>query len=118
MLGFGILIAFQLLGIILQYTLKLPLPSNVVGLLLFITALFLRIIKLSWVENAAQLLLKHMMLFFAPFIVGSIVFFPLFRSEAIVVIVGLLLSTFAVLLVTGWTMSRLTRKQEVDTDVE
>ncbi|MEX2104039.1 MAG: CidA/LrgA family protein, partial [Bacilli bacterium] len=113
-----ILIAFQLLGIMLQSTLNLPLPSNVVGLLLFIIALFLRIVRISWVEASAQILLKHMMLFFAPFIVGSMVIFPLFRSELVAVIAGLFLSTFAVLYVTGWMMNRLTEEQVVDNDVE
>jgi holin-like protein len=118
MLGFGILVGFQLLGIMLQSILNLPLPSNVIGLLLFILALFLRIIRLSWVEASASILLKHMMLFFAPFIVGSMVIFPLFRSELITIIVGLFISTFAVLLVTGWTMNQLTKEQAVEPDVE
>jgi holin-like protein len=118
MLGFGILVGFQLLGIMLQSILNLPLPSNVIGLLLFILALFLRIIRLSWVEASASILLKHMMLFFAPFIVGSMVIFPLFRSELITIIVGLFISTFAVLLVTGWTMNQLTKEQAVEPYVE
>jgi holin-like protein len=118
MLGFGILIGFQLLGITLQSILNVPLPSNVVGLLLFIMALFLRIIRLSWVEASASILLKHMMLFFAPFIVGSMVIFPLFRSELITVIIGLFLSTFAVLYVTGRMMKQLSKEQGVEPDVE
>ncbi len=118
MLGFVILIVFQLLGIALQSTLHLPLPANVVGLLLFTAALFLRIIRLSWVESSAQILLKHMMLFFAPFIVGSMVILPLIRSQLMIVVIVLIISTFVVLLVTGWAMNLLTKEQVVDPDVE
>ena len=119
MLGITILFAFQFLGMIMQIVLHIPLPSNVIGLILFIACLFLRIIRVEWVEKAAELLLKHMMLFFTPYIVGSMVFFQLFKGQAATIIVGLIGSTFAVLLVTGWMMNWLDKeKKEVDHDVE
>ncbi|WP_317617263.1 CidA/LrgA family protein [Paenibacillus elgii] len=52
MRGFAILLGFYLLGTILQLGLKLPLPANVIGLILFTASLFLKWVKVEWVEEA------------------------------------------------------------------
>lgn len=76
MTGLAILTLFYFFsGIVLRTVLGIPLPANVIGLLLLTLGLFTKTFKLEWVEDAAQFLLKHLMLFFAPFIVGTIVFF-------------------------------------------
>jgi holin-like protein len=103
MLGFAILLGFHLLGLLLQFLLHIPLPANVIGLMLFVASLLLGWVKLDWVESSAQFLLKHLMLFFVPYIVGTIVFWPLIRSEAAAIVTGLVVSTLVVMLVTGWT---------------
>lgn len=102
MRGMAILLGFHLLGTLLKMWLHIPLPSNVIGLILFTSALFLGWIKLSWVEAEAQFLLDHMMVFFAPFIVGTIVFWPMIKAHALSIVASLVVSSFVVLLVTGW----------------
>ncbi|WP_306611405.1 CidA/LrgA family protein [Paenibacillus sp. GD4] len=67
--GFAILLGYYLLGTWLQGALQLPLPANVIGLLLFTLSLFAGIVKLEWVEQSAQFLIQHMLLFFTPFVV-------------------------------------------------
>ncbi|MDT2193319.1 CidA/LrgA family protein [Paenibacillus larvae] len=42
--------------------LHVPLPANVIGLILFTGSLYTGLINLEWVESAAQFLTKHMML--------------------------------------------------------
>jgi len=102
MVGFAILLAFHLLGYAVKAAVSIPLPPNVIGLILFTAALFLKIVKLEWVEQSAQFLLRHMMLFFAPLIVGTIAFFPLLGREWLAAVVSLIGGTVVVLLVTGW----------------
>lgn len=104
MQGFAILLGYYFLGAWLQTTFQLPLPSNVLGLILFTLSLFTGLVKLEWVEQSAQFLLQHMMLFFAPIVVGTMVFFPLIQEKAILMIVSLFVSTFGVLLITGWAV--------------
>jgi holin-like protein len=106
MRGLAILLGFHLMGMLLKMWLHVPLPPNVIGLILFTCCLFLGWVRLEWVEDAAQLLLRHMMLFFTPFIVGTIVFWPLIAQHGLSIIVSLALSSFAVLLVTGWVTRR------------
>lgn len=103
MLGIGILLGFHLLGLVLQQLLSIPLPANVLGLILFVISLFAGWIKLEWVEAPASFLLRHMMLFFIPIIVASQLFFPLMREQWLTIGVSWLVSTLVALLVTGWT---------------
>jgi holin-like protein len=53
------------------------------------------------VEAPAQFLLKHMLLFFIPFVVGTMVYFPLIRESAWSILFGLVLSTLVSLAATG-----------------
>lgn len=112
MLGFVIIILFNLLGVALNKLASIPIPGNVIGMVLFTLALFLKLIKLEWVERSASWLLSHMMLFFAPLIVGVIVFLPLIREQWISIIVSMVVSTFFVLIVTGWIAEKLGKEEE------
>jgi holin-like protein len=107
MLGIAILFGFNLLGLWLQISFELPLPGNVIGLILFTIALFAKWVKLEWVEAPAAWLMKHMLLFFTPFVVGTVVFFPLIGSEWLSITGGLIGGTLIVLVVTGWVTSKL-----------
>jgi holin-like protein len=48
----------------------LPLPGNLVGMLLLLALLRLKVVHLEQVQDAATLLLKHLNLFFVPLAVG------------------------------------------------
>ncbi|MCZ8521493.1 MULTISPECIES: CidA/LrgA family protein [Paenibacillus] len=104
MRGFAILLGFYFLGAILHEFLGIPLPANVIGLILFTLSLFLGWIRLEWVEAASGFLIKHMLLLFTPFVVGTMVFFDRIGQEAIPLILTLAGSTFGVLFITGWTV--------------
>ncbi|UUZ79264.1 CidA/LrgA family protein [Paenibacillus sp. P26] len=110
MIGFAVLLLYYFIGLALQTVFQLPLPANVIGLILFTLSLFLRIIKVEWVEEASAFLVRHMMLFFAPFVVGTMVFFQLIGSQAVTILVSLFASTFGVLLFSGWTVKLLGRR--------
>ncbi|MWV46048.1 CidA/LrgA family protein [Paenibacillus sp. HJL G12] len=102
MIGFAILAFFQLVGWLIQRLTGLPLPANVIGLLLFIAALFLKWVPLHKVEETASFLLKYMSLFFVPVIVGSLAFFPYLREHWFVITGSGVISLLLPLLVTGW----------------
>jgi len=108
--GFAILMAFLFAGHVIREWTGVPLPANVIGMILFTAALALRLVKLETVEKAADFLLRHLMLFFAPVVVGVVSFFPLIGREAAAFVGGLVISAVAVLLVTGWTTKALARE--------
>jgi len=113
MRGLIILVVFQLLGLALQ-SMGVPLPAGVIGLILFTAALFLGIVKLHWVESASRFLLRHMLLFFVPAIVGVIASAQLLQQEWLAISVSLVVSLLAPMLVTGATASALLPKEPPD----
>jgi holin-like protein len=104
-LAFAILLAFNILGVLAQNVLHIPLPGNVIGLLLLLTALSLGLIKLHHVEPAANLLLKHMMLFFAPIIVGTLALTHLIANNWLPLLATLIISTLITLIATATVAS-------------
>lgn len=100
--GLAILFGFQWLGTLIHQVSGFPLPGNVIGLALFTTALFTRVVRLEWVEESAQFLLKHMMLFCVPVIVGTIAFVPVIINNGVPIVLSLVFSTLVTVLVTGW----------------
>lgn len=78
-----------------------PIPGGVLGLLLFYAAMLAGLIKLRWVERAANLLLRHMVLLFVPLTVGLMDLGPVLSRQAVAILVSLVVSFLAVLLTTG-----------------
>lgn len=52
--------------------LRLPLPANLVGMVLMLALIVCRIIPLSWVRAGARWLLAEMLLFFVPAVVAVV----------------------------------------------
>lgn len=82
-------------------------------MILLTASLFLGWVKLVWIEEAAQMLLTYMMLFFTPIIVGVILIFPRFESQLVPLLAGLIGSTVVVMLVTGWSIQVLRPKESL-----
>jgi holin-like protein len=78
-----------------------PIPGGVLGLLLFYGAMLTGALKLRWVERAAGLLLRHMVLLFVPLTVGLMDLGGILSQQAIAILASLLVSFLAVLLTTG-----------------
>ncbi|MGG4196663.1 CidA/LrgA family protein [Paenibacillus sp. UNC217MF] len=112
MLGFAILLGFNIAGVWLHNLLHLPLPGNVLGLVLFLIALGMKWVKLEWVEQSAQFLLDHMLLFFIPYVVGIMAFMPVLSAHWFSISVGIIGSTLVVLWMTGFVASKMEKKPD------
>ncbi len=99
--GMAILLLMQLFGEGLSARFDLPIPGSVLGMGLLLCALLSGWVKPIWIEEAVDLLLAHMALFFVPAGVGVMVYFELISKEWLPISVALILSTFAVMAVTG-----------------
>ena len=98
--GFVILLAFQLLGIGL-HKIGVPLPGGVLGLLLFTFALSIHLVPLSWVQQPATFLVRHMTLLFVPMMAALPGISGELRRDGVALLASLLVSLAAVLLITG-----------------
>jgi holin-like protein len=112
--GMAFLLLFQFSGEVLVAWSGLPVPGNVVGMVLLLLCLLAGVVRVDWVEEAAELLLKHLALFFVPAGVGVMVYFNLIASQWLPITISMVLSTFVVLAVTGWVEQKLEKRGGVD----
>lgn len=91
-----------LLGNWLAEWFKIPVPGSIMGMLLLLFALMTGIIKLSWVEDIAQIHIKHITLLFIPLTVGVFDYIGIFRLEGLKLTIILVFSSMTVLLATAF----------------
>jgi len=70
LLQFGALVSIDQLGRWLCASLHLPMPGNVIGMLILYALLALRLVRLEWLEPTAGLFNRHLAFFFIPLVVG------------------------------------------------
>jgi holin-like protein len=86
----------------LARALDAPVPGNVLGLLVLLVLLATGVVKLSWVETGADLLLRHLGLFFVPAAVAVLAHRGILRGALGALAVVVIGSTAIVMVVTGW----------------
>lgn len=112
----ALLYGLLLIGNWLQAVLNIAIPGSVIGMLLLFFLLKLRIIKLDWIKEGTQLILKHLTLFFIPVTIGFIDYLELFSGRGILLLLTALLSTALVMGVSGAISQRLARRKEIQHD--
>jgi holin-like protein len=90
--------------------LRLPLPGNLLGMVLLAAALRAGVVRMETVRPTAHLLLRHMALFFVPAGVGLVRYLGLLRAEWLPIAGGCAAGLLAVLLVVGPLQQRLERR--------
>jgi len=114
--GLTILCCFQLLGEVISRGAGWPIPGNVLGMGLLLAALAVNLVKVDWIEQAADLLLANLALFFVPAGVGVMVYFQLLAREWLPITVATVVSSFVVMAVTGKVADWLEPKEEAHDD--
>ncbi|PLX81392.1 MAG: CidA/LrgA family protein [Desulfuromonas sp.] len=114
--GLTMLLLFQLAGELLSRLGNLPIPGNVLGMGLLLLALLVGWVKVQWLEEAAELLLANLALFFVPAGVGVIVYTGLIARQWLPITLATVLSTFVVMAVTGHLAQRLEGREKTHAD--
>jgi holin-like protein len=96
--------------------LDLPIPGNVMGMGLLLLALTTGWIDVKWIEEAADILLSNMTLFFVPAGVGVMVYSDLIAAEWLPITVATIISTFVVMAVTGVLAQKLENREQGNVD--
>ncbi|GEN35518.1 MULTISPECIES: CidA/LrgA family protein [Aneurinibacillus] len=91
---------------------RLPLPGNLVGMLLLFLLLITKMIPLHWVSEGSSLLLKHLSLFFIPVAVGLMSYKDLFLHQGWIFFLCILLSLWIGMYATGKVSQTIALKQE------
>lgn len=104
--GITIILIFLFIGEAISKLSGLPIPGNIIGMLLITGALRFKLINLEAVQSTADYLIKNMILFFVPPSIAIMLYFDLLKSEWLAVTIGLFVPIFLVLFVVGNLMQR------------
>ena len=114
--GLTLLLLFQLCGEFVSRLFELPIPGNVLGMGLLLLALLTKLVDIKWFEEAAEMLLSNMALFFVPAGVGVMVYSDLIAAEWLPITLATVLSTFVVMTVTGKLAQKLESREQGDVE--
>ena len=87
----------------------LPLPANIVGMLMLLALILLRILPLNWVKAGSRWLLAEMLLFFVPAVVAVVNYAQLLMIDGWRIFLVIALSTMMVLGATAWVVDKVYR---------
>ena len=102
--------ALNFAGIWIVKKATLPLPGNLVGMVLLYALLALGIVKLSWFEAAGSFLVRHLAFFFVPITVGLMDAGSLFMIRGVGIILTLAASAAIGIMLAGWISQLLLGK--------
>ncbi|WP_211171059.1 CidA/LrgA family protein [Bacillus sp. DNRA2] len=92
----------------------LPIPGNVMGMILLFLLLCTGHIRLDWVEKVSSLLIKHLSFFFIPVSVGLMTLGHVIIKNGVALIIVLVISTLVGIVVSGsLSQALVTRKEAV-----
>lgn len=101
------LLAISEFGNFIARWLNIPVPGNVIGMLLLLGLLSTRVLRPEWIENGGGLLLKHLAFFFIPITVGLMELADVFRGSWPWLLVVVMLSTAIGILAAGFSAQAL-----------
>ncbi len=94
-------------GEALNRLLNIPIPGNVIGMLILLISLLAGFIKLEDIEDVTEFLLKHLAFFFVPAGIGVISSLDTIKVNFFPMMAVILLSSIVVIVVTGITVQIL-----------
>ncbi len=109
--GLALLVALATLGDWLVRTTGASVPGSVVGMLLLTILLETRLLPITLVRSAAELLVRHLALLYVPAGVALLVYWSAVRGELLAIVAAALASLVAVLIVVGPIVQRLERSE-------
>lgn len=107
---FCVIVAICFIGEFLNKLFGIPIPGNVLGMVLFLILLITGIVKLEMVDKIAKFLLDHLAFFFIPAGVNLLTNLDMLRGQWITIMSVIVLTTISVMVVTGWTIQWAKRR--------
>ncbi|MEH6415512.1 CidA/LrgA family protein [Pseudomonas sp. CGJS7] len=101
--------------------LGLPISGGIFGLGILVVLLMTGVIKPTWVEGGAELILANMLLYFIPLVVSVVQYTDLFETEGLKLMVAIGVGFLSVLVVTAFVVEwacQLIRKRHYSNLIE
>ncbi|AJA46227.1 putative effector of murein hydrolase LrgA [Clostridium pasteurianum DSM 525 = ATCC 6013] len=105
-----IIVIICFIGSFLSTILKLPIPGNVLGLIILLVCLCTGVIKLDKIDLISKFLLDHLAFFFLPAGVGLIASYGIIKNTWPILLIICFISTIVIMAVTSLVVTILRRK--------
>lgn len=105
----AIILIICFLGELLRRVFNLPIPGNVIGMIVLIICLCTGMIKVEAIEDISKFLLNHLAFFFLPAGVGLLTSIGVLKSCWQDIVFIALISTIVVMVATGVTVQLFKR---------
>ena len=107
-----IILGIYLVGELLSTSLHLPIPGNILGMVILFILLFTKIVKVDNISNVTNFLLDHLAFFFIPAGVGLMASLGIIKSTWWQLLIVCILTTTIIIGVTGIIVQSISRKTE------
>ncbi|MDM5212167.1 CidA/LrgA family protein [Peribacillus sp. NJ4] len=108
-----ILLIICKLGYFIAHLLHLPIPGNVIGMILLFSLLQTKVLKVEWIELTSGFLVKHLAFFFIPISISLMTMGWLFIEFGLPLALTLGVSLIFGFIVSAWTVQKLSHRGEV-----
>lgn len=92
----------------------LALPGSIIGIFILFFLLQTKIIRVTWIESGANMLLANLLLFFIPSAVGIIKYEELLASDGLRILLVIILGTVIVMACTGLVAQKIAHLRSKD----
>ena len=106
-----LLLSIYFVGEIISKGLNLPIPGNIIGMILLFILLSTNVLKVEKVENLANFFLDHLAFFFIPAAVGLMTSFASLKGSILKIILLCILTTIIVISVTAVTVEFICKRK-------
>lgn len=96
-----IILCIYLIGEIISKGFNLPVPGNIIAMILLLILLCTNVIKVEKIETISSFFLDHLAFFFIPAGVGLLTSFDIIKSSLIEILLICIITTVIVIVVTG-----------------
>ncbi len=109
---FAIIATITFMGELLNLLLPFPVPASIYGMVLLFVCLLTGVLKLSQIEETADLLLSVMPIFFISPTVSIMSSIGMMKDQLLGVLLTCIVSTMVVMVVTGWVAQFVMKRSE------
>ena len=109
-----LILAIYFAGEIISKLLHIPIPGNIIGMILLFLLLTTKVIKVEKVENLDNFFLDHLAFFFIPASVGLMTSFDSLKGSIFRIIILCILTTIIVISVTGITVQFICKNKSTN----
>ncbi|MBD7914249.1 CidA/LrgA family protein [Clostridium sp. Sa3CUN1] len=110
-----IIFGIYLIGELISKSFSLPLPGNIIGLIILLILLCTKVIKVEKIENVSNFFLDHLAFFFIPAGVGLLSSFDTIKNNLVSILILCLITTAIVIVSTGIIVQYIIGIQEKKT---